>query len=59
VAEFLAESGVVCNLRHIGIADHFIAHAGQGECRRLAGLTAASIIAAAQSVTEPNNQQAL
>ncbi len=54
VAEFLAESGVVCNLRHIGIADHFIAHAGQGECRRLAGLTAASIIAAAQSVTEPN-----
>ena len=59
VAEFLAESGVVCNLRHVGIADHFIAHAGQGECRRLAGLTAASIIAAAQSVTEPNNQQAL
>ena len=59
VAEFLAESGVVCNLRHIGIADHFIAHAGQGECRRLAGLTAASIIAAAQSATEPNNQQAL
>jgi 1-deoxy-D-xylulose-5-phosphate synthase len=59
VAEFLAESGVVCNLRHIGIADQFIAHAGQGECRRLAGLTAASIIAAAQSVTEPNNQQAL
>ena len=59
VAEFLAESGVVCNLRHIGIADQFIAHAGQGECRRLAGLTAASIIAAAQSATEPNNQQAL
>ena len=31
VAEFLAESGVVCNLRHIGLADHFIDHAGQGE----------------------------
>ena len=59
VAEFLAESGVVCNLRHIGIADHFIAHAGQGECRQLAGLTAESIIAAAQSATEPNSQQAL
>ena len=59
VAEFLAESGVVCNLRHIGIADHFVAHAGQGECRQLAGLTAASIIAAAQSATEPNSQQAL
>ena len=59
VAEFLAESGVVCNLRHIGIADHFIAHAGQGECRQLAGLTAESIIAAAHSTTEPNSQQAL
>jgi 1-deoxy-D-xylulose-5-phosphate synthase len=60
VAEFLANAGVICQVRHIGIPDAFIAHAGQGECRRLAGLTADNIIAVAQS-TAPvtTNQQAL
>jgi 1-deoxy-D-xylulose-5-phosphate synthase len=60
VAEFLANAGVICQLRHIGIPDAFIAHAGQGECRQLAGLTADNIIAVAQS-TAPvtTNQQAL
>jgi len=38
VAEFLAQSGVSCAVRHIGIPDQFVAHAGQGECRQLAGL---------------------
>ena len=60
VAEFLANAGVICQVRHIGIPDAFIAHAGQGECRRLAGRTADNIIAVAQS-TAPvtTNQQAL
>ena len=49
VAEFLANAGVICQLRHVGIPDAFIAHAGQGECRQLAGLTADNIIAVAQS----------
>ena len=49
VAEFLAKAGVICQLRHVGIPDAFIAHAGQGECRQLAGLTADNIIAVAQS----------
>ena len=49
VAEFLANEGVICQLRHVGIPDAFIAHAGQGECRQLAGLTADNIIAVAQS----------
>mgnify|MGYP006253017659 FL=1 len=49
VAEFLANAGVICQLRHVGIPDAFIAHAGQGECRQLAGLTAGNIIAVAQS----------
>ena len=49
VAEFLANAGVICQLRHVGIRDGFIAHAGQAECRQLAGLTADNIIAVAQS----------
>ena len=49
VAEFLANAGVICQLRHVGIPDAFIAHAGQGECRQLAGLTADNIIAVGQS----------
>ncbi|MEC8112720.1 MAG: transketolase C-terminal domain-containing protein, partial [Pseudomonadota bacterium] len=49
VAEFLSNAGVICQLRHVGIPDAFIAHAGQGECRQLAGLTADNIIAVAQS----------
>jgi 1-deoxy-D-xylulose-5-phosphate synthase len=56
VAEFLANAGVICQLRHIGIPDAFIAHAGQGECRQLAGLTADNIIAVAQSTAPDHNQ---
>ncbi|MEK9593593.1 MAG: 1-deoxy-D-xylulose-5-phosphate synthase [Luminiphilus sp.] len=48
VAEWLAESKIDCAVRHVGIPDAFIAHAGQGECRQLAGLTSDSIIAAAE-----------
>jgi 1-deoxy-D-xylulose-5-phosphate synthase len=59
VAEFLAHSGVVCALRHIGIPDEFVAHAGQGECRQLAGLTADDIVAAAGTMLPHHSQQAL
>ena len=63
VAEFLTREGVNCAIRHIGIPDAFIAHAGQGECRQLAGLTADAIIAAAGdagvTVLAPPNQQAV
>lgn len=59
VAEFIARSGVDCTVRHIGIPDTFIAHAGQGECRQLAGLTAEAIVAAAQSNRPIANQQTL
>lgn len=59
VAEFIARSGVVCTVRHIGIPDTFIAHAGQGECRQLAGLTAEAIVAAAHTSTPIANQQTL
>ena len=63
VAEFLTRQGVNCAIRHIGIPDAFIAHAGQGECRQLAGLTADAIIAAAGdagvTVLAPPNQQAV
>ena len=48
VAEWLSESKIDCAVRHVGIPDAFIAHAGQGECRQLAGLTSESIIAAAE-----------
>ena len=48
VAEWLSESKIDCAVRHVGIPDAFIAHAGQGECRQLAGLTSDSIIAAAE-----------
>ena len=60
VAEFLANAGVICQLRHVGIPDAFIAHAGQGECRQLAGLAADNIIAVAQSTAPATtSQQAL
>ena len=63
VAEFLTRQGVNCAIRHIGIPDAFIAHAGQGECRQLAGLTADAIIAAAGdagvTVLAPPSQQAV
>jgi len=59
VAEFLAQSGVSCAVRHIGIPDQFVAHAGQGECRQLAGLTADNIVAAAGSMLPHQQQKAL
>ena len=63
VAEFLTRESVNCAIRHIGIPDAFIAHAGQGECRQLAGLTADAIIAAAGdagvTVLAPPSQQAV
>ena len=63
VAEFLTREGVNCAIRHVGIPDAFIAHAGQGECRQLAGLTAEAIIAAAgdagMTVLAPPSQQAV
>ena len=63
VAEFLTREGVNCAIRHVGISDAFIAHAGQGECRQLAGLTADAIIAAAgdagMTVLAPPSQQAV
>ena len=59
VAEFIAQSDVDCTVRHIGIPDTFIAHAGQGECRQLAGLTAEAIVAAAQPGTPIANQHTL
>ena len=68
VAEWLAQSNIDCTVRHVGIPDAFIAHAGQGECRQLAGLTSTSIIAAAEGfavdqISAPlsagQNQQAL
>lgn len=51
VAEFLTNAGVRCPVHHIGIPDKFIAHAGQGECRQMAGLTADAIIAAAANLS--------
>ena len=63
VTEFLTREGVNCAIRHVGIPDAFIAHAGQGECRQLAGLTADAIIAAAgdagMTVLAPPSQQAV
>ena len=59
VAEFLARSGVVCPVKQIGIPDQFVAHAGQGECRQMAGLTADAIVEAAGSMLPRQNQQAL
>ena len=68
VAEWLAQSNIDCTVRHVGIPDAFIAHADQGECRQLAGLTSTSIIAAAEGfvvdqISAPlsagQNQQAL
>ena len=53
VAEFLAEAGVRCPVQHVGIPDAFIAHAGQGECREMAGLTAEAIITAAGHLGAP------
>jgi 1-deoxy-D-xylulose-5-phosphate synthase len=59
VAEFIAQSGATCTVRHIGIPDTFIAHAGQGECRQLAGLTAEAIVTAAQTSAPIASRQTL
>ena len=44
VSEYFAESGVNCEVRHVAIDDRFIDHAGQGETRTDAGLTAEDIL---------------
>jgi len=59
VAELLAQSGVTCPIRHVGIPDNFIAHAGQGECRQMAGLSADNIVATARMAAPQQTQHAL
>ena len=59
VAELLAQSGVTCPIRHVGIPDTFIAHAGQGECRQMAGLSADNIVATARMAAPQQTQHAL
>ena len=44
VSEYFSECGVNCEVRHIAIDDRFIDHAGQGETRTDAGLTAEDIL---------------
>jgi 1-deoxy-D-xylulose-5-phosphate synthase len=44
VSEYFSECGVNCEVRHIAIDDRFIDHAGQGETRIDAGLTAEDIL---------------
>ena len=51
VAEYFSERGVNCEVRHIAIDDRFIDHAGQGETRTDAGLTAEDILAKASSAS--------
>ncbi len=59
VAELLAQSGVTCPIRHVGIPDNFIAHAGQSECRQMAGLSADNIVATARMAAPQQTQHAL
>ena len=51
VAEYFSERGVNCEVRHIAIDDRFIDHAGQGETRSDAGLTAEDILAKASTAS--------
>ena len=51
VAEYFSELGVNCEVRHIAIDDRFIDHAGQGETRTDAGLTADDILAKASTAS--------
>ena len=51
VAEYFSERGVNCEIRHIAIDDRFIDHAGQGETRTDAGLTAEDILAKASTAS--------
>jgi len=51
VAEYFSERGVNCEVRHIAIDDRFIDHAGQGETRTDAGLTAEDILAKASTAS--------
>ena len=44
VSEYFSECGMNCEVRHIAIDDRFIDHAGQGETRTDAGLTAEDIL---------------
>ena len=53
-------NAVVCRaVSVVSNSDTFIAHAGQGECRQLAGLTAEAIVAAAQTSVPMASQQTL
>ena len=51
VAEYFSELGVSCEVRHVAIDDRFIDHAGQGEARTDAGLTADDILAKASTAS--------
>ena len=51
VAEYFSELGVSCDVRHVAIDDRFIDHAGQGETRTDAGLTADDILAKASTAS--------
>lgn len=51
VAEYFSERGLNCEVRHIAIDDRFIDHAGQGETRTDAGLTAEDILAKASTAS--------
>ena len=51
VSEYFSECGVNCEVRHIAIDDRFIDHAGQGETRTDAGLTAEDILNKASSAS--------
>ena len=51
VAEYFSERGVNYEVRHIAIDDRFIDHAGQGETRTDAGLTAEDILAKASTAS--------
>ena len=51
VAEYFSELGVSCEVRHVAIDDRFIDHAGQGETRTDAGLTADDILAKASTAS--------
>ena len=51
VAEYFSERGLNCEVRHIAIEDRFIDHAGQGETRTDAGLTAEDILAKASTAS--------
>lgn len=50
VSEWLHQRDLFCPIKHIGIPDHFIDHASQGETRINAGLAAQNIVSAIESL---------